>query len=203
MKTAATLERPTLPHHARRGDAATVLAEILNPAVTLAIWRRSSPLAAPDLDAFENVRLTTHLDVARSALTAALSTSPAIPWIAALIDDAALLADRFASIMNVDTVEIRIDRIVGDACRRFHADYVSARLLCTYVGCGTQWLDQATAVRLAGDADAAVRPRTLLAGEVGIMKGRDLAGEVALVHRSPPIAGRGEERLLLVIDPAV
>lgn len=42
--------------------------------------------------------------------------------------------------------------------------------------------------------------RSLAPGAVGLFKGRILAGEQAIVHRSPPIAGTGEERLLLVID---
>ena len=43
-------------------------------------------------------------------------------------------------------------------------------------------------------------PRSLAPGAVGLFKGRILAGEQAIVHRSPPIAGTGEARLLLVID---
>ena len=38
-----------------------------------------------------------------------------------------------------------------DSCRKFHADYVTARLITTYLGEGTQWLDEADA---DGETDA-------------------------------------------------
>jgi len=53
----------------------------------------------------------------------------------------------------------------------------------------TRWIEQ------PGD-----RQRALATGTVGLFKGRVLAGDDAIVHRSPPIVGTGEDRLLLVLD---
>ena len=39
------------------------------------------------------------------------------------------------------------------------------------------------------------------AGEVAIFKGRMLLDDPPVLHRSPPIAATGEQRLLLVLDP--
>lgn len=120
-----------------------------------------------------------------------------------LSTDIAELATEFARIMDVDRVAIRLSIIDTDACRRFHADYVTARLICTYVGPGTQWLDDADAAAWAGGAD----PDTLTihqldSGDVAIFRGRLWAPDAAAIHRSPPIAGTGVQRLVLVIDPA-
>jgi hypothetical protein len=43
--------------------------------------------------------------------------------------------------------------------------------------------------------------RQLLAGEVALFKGR-LLTDSPIIHRSPPIAGTGQRRLVLVINPA-
>ena len=85
---------------------------------------------------------------------------------------------------------VRLDVVDTDACRRFHADYVPLRLLCTYVGPGTQW----------HRCDRADRVEQLAAGEVAIFKGRDALDPPVLLHRSPPISRTGERRLLLVLD---
>lgn len=111
---------------------------------------------------------------------------------AALAADIAALAARFAALMAVDTVRLRLERIEGDACRRFHADYTDLRLVTTYAGPGTDvretTADDAPVVRLA-------------AGQIGLFKGRLHPGKPpVLLHRSPPVAGCGTPRLVLVID---
>lgn len=40
----------------------------------------------------------------------------------------------------------------------------------------------------------------MAAGEVALFKGRRLLPDPPLLHRSPPLAGRAETRLLLVND---
>ncbi|WP_137862190.1 MULTISPECIES: DUF1826 domain-containing protein [unclassified Sphingomonas] len=87
--------------------------------------------------------------------------------------------------------------------RRFHADYVRARLITTYAGPGTQWLDALTARRLdAGIPPRRAEIRQLRTGQVGIFKGHDWPTTTPILHRSPPIARAGKARLLLVVDPA-
>ena len=71
------------------------------------------------------------------------------------------------------------------------ADYVTLRLLCTYAGPGTQWCRAAA-------PDAIYEVPT---GAVGVFKGRMLLDPPTVLHRSPPIAATGGQRLILVIDP--
>ena len=86
---------------------------------------------------------------------------------------------------------MRLERITGNGCWKFHADYVALRLISTYWGEATQWLPQG--------AGADTPPRALAAGDVGMFKGRALADDRAIIHRSPPIAESGGEMADFVI----
>ncbi|KLE32135.1 DUF1826 domain-containing protein [Aurantiacibacter gangjinensis] len=179
----------------------SILSAIRSPECSLAVWQRT-PLAKArelPLEALENIRFNAPLFDYRRYLSRAVGDSewPAgTDW---LVDDVADLAATFAEIMQVDALETRLEIVVTNACRRFHADYVSARLITTYAGQGTQWLERDEAARVAGGLEPA-RVDQLSAGDVGVFKGK-LGDGAPAIHRSPPIAGTGERRLLLVINP--
>ncbi|WP_294240333.1 DUF1826 domain-containing protein [uncultured Sphingomonas sp.] len=180
-----------LPDHVTSGADAAALAAIDDPAITLAIWQRPSPLDAPDLTDWQTIRFAGPAQAVEAQL--AMRLGGAGPdWHDVLARDVGRLAALFATLSGEDRVEVRLERITGNGCWKFHADYVALRLICTYSGQATQWLP------LGADADTP--PRTLAAGDVGLFKGRALAGDRAIIHRSPPIADSGEGRLLLVID---
>lgn len=123
-----------------------------------------------------------------------IAGAPAGGLRAALVADVAALARRFAAIMATGHLHLRLDVVTGDACRRFHCDMVTARLLCSYRGPGTEY----GTARVGGDPDPVQRMAT---GAAGMFRGRLWPGAgCALVHRSPPIAGTGVVRLVLVID---
>lgn len=117
----------------------------------------------------------------------------------ALADDAALLARLFCAVLDLARFEVRLEVVRSDSCRRFHADYVRARLITTYVGEGTDWLDHADAGRVAQGQEPR-RINRLSSFDVGLFKGR-LATERPAIHRSPPIADTGQARLLMVLNP--
>lgn len=123
--------------------------------------------------------------------------TPVCPERNMLIEDASALALIFADIMDCTYVQLRLDVVQTDACRKFHVDAVTARLICTYRGMGTQY-------GISGNGSDPVEVMTVPTGSPVILRGtrwpeRPLSG---LLHRSPPIAGTGETRLLLVLDPA-
>lgn len=189
--------------HALIATNPEALEAIRDPDMSIAIWERGAPEAirhmlSPDL---QSVRFSADRFEMPLALTRALETAryPLSGARAALEADIVDLARRFAAIMRVDTVDIRLDRITGDACRNFHADYVTARLITTYAGRGTQWLEAST--NEACDCGDPHDVREMRAGDVAIFKGRHWNEDRAAIHRSPPIAGSGEQRLLLVINP--
>ncbi|MEC8153977.1 MAG: DUF1826 domain-containing protein, partial [Pseudomonadota bacterium] len=113
-----------------------------------------------------------------------------------LITEIQMLADTFAALMKVAAVLLRLDVITSNACKRFHIDAVSARLICTFRGTGTQLV----AAESAGDPGAVL---TVSRGSPILLKGTlwPDAPASGLLHRSPPIEGTGETRLVLVFDP--
>lgn len=183
---------------------AEVLDGIRDPDISIAIWERAAPEAIATLlsPSLRPVRFSSVLSGLPGVLTRALDIAdyPLSAARVAIEDDITEIAERFASIMRIDRVDIRLDRITGNACRKWHADYVTARLLTTYAGRGTQWLD----ARVEGGCECgeAHDIRELRAGDVALFKGRHWDEARAAIHRSPPIEGSGEERLLLVINPA-
>lgn len=170
------------------------LAAILDPVVALAAWRRPVPvgLSTADLSGFEAIRLESDRGAIAAGLRTALAGQPAADWHAPVADDAGVLGERFAAIMGCDRMVVRLEPVSTNACKKFHTDHVTVRLLTTYLGQGTQWI-------VGDEDDAAVRQ--MAAGHVALFKGRRWAPDTRVLHRSPPIDGTGEVRLLLVIDP--
>lgn len=179
------------------------LSGILEPDCNLAIWERSPiPGLEPLLQALKNdIRFLAPVDQIGRRLAHEFDRQQILenPATEALVTDVANLADVFAHLLGLTSVEIRLEIITTNSCRKFHADYVHARLISTLAGSGTQWLDAADAQRVAnGEEPRSIRQ--LKAGDVGIFKGKLATGAPA-IHRSPPIAGTGETRLLLVLNP--
>lgn len=113
-----------------------------------------------------------------------------------LVADVETLSRRFAQVMNVAAVRVRIERTDSNACRKVHADYTDVRLITTYAGPGTD---------IAPHADDADRSDCCLervaTGWVGLFKGRTYHPDHRpCFHRSPPAGDMGEKRLVLVID---
>lgn len=104
--------------------------------------------------------------------------------------------------------------IAQTQCPKFHADRVTLRMLVTYVGPGTEWLEDAHVRREAlGRADADLEaanqriqccPEGLhraQTGDVLLLKGECWPGNTGrgAVHRSPRLAA-GDERLVLTLS---
>ncbi|QXT35890.1 DUF1826 domain-containing protein [Sphingomonas sanguinis] len=168
---------------------------IARPDAALAIWWRSLPdtlraaLASLDLNTVDDVSLDlTADDAIHGVLVDAGFANPvAMP----LAKDIELLVQRHAALSGEDRLRLRLEVVETDACRRFHADFVTLQLLCTYVGPGTQWCR----------IDAADAICEVPTGAVGVFKGRLLLDPPTILHRSPPISATGERRLVLTIDP--
>ncbi len=188
------------------------LSAIRDPDVDAVLWRRA-PLPAFQNwidglvpDALPSLRAIFRPDEVGDILTAACDASrtPHHAERDRLIDDAAALATMFAGVMGAPYLRLRFDVIDTNACCKFHTDTISARLICTYRGHGTHY----------GLASDGRDPETILSTPTGspmIFRGnqwRNRSGDLGdgkpptrLVHRSPPIEGTGETRLVLVIDP--
>ena len=114
----------------------------------------------------------------------------------AFIAHAQQLSDAFMHIMKPPYLRLRLDVTSHNACSRFHIDAMTARLICTYRGTGTQY----GLANAAGDPETV---HTVATGAAIVLRGKRWPpkAKVDLVHRSPPIQGTGQTRLVLVLDP--
>ena len=110
--------------------------------------------------------------------------------------DVACLAGMFAEVMSVEYLRLRLDPITTNACRKFHVDMLTARLVCTYRGQGTQY-------GIGADGEDPDQVFQVETGAPILLRGTlwPESPPSGLKHRSPPIEGTGETRLLLVLDP--
>jgi hypothetical protein len=171
----------------------SVLLSVRKPEIGLAPWRRPTRIglhrAAAALLATDRFCLTAEGDP-RPASRALMRNLPVAGR--ALEQDVAILARLFATVTRAASVRLRLEHVNDNACRRHHVDAVRLRLLCTYAGPGTEWVDP------AGEN------RRMPTFQVGIFKGSAYpdAGPRVL-HRSPPVEHlppRSRSRLLLCVD---
>lgn len=198
------------------GDSPGVLADIYRSDTNLVRWQR--PLAI-DLD--DDI----HFLLSRPALTARQVVAADHPAndLAAMLQlatDSALIADirqlieMYADLFMLQQVGVRFEKIDKTMCPRFHTDRLACRLVTTYHGNGTQWLDEANADRSKLGAGAAGLPDnqsgiyhdenqicSAMAGDVLLLKGEGWQDSpvAGIIHRSPP-ADSGQPRLLLTLD---
>lgn len=125
-----------------------------------------------------------------------LRGTPDCPERQLLIDDAAAMGHVFAEVMQTEYLLLRLDVVSNNACRKFHIDAVTARLVCTYRGTGTQYGFAPN----GGDPEGI---HTVPTGSPILLRGTLWPEYPAsgLLHRSPPIEGTGETRLVMVLDP--
>ncbi|MEM6635601.1 MAG: DUF1826 domain-containing protein [Pseudomonadota bacterium] len=180
------------------------LSYISNPSCAATIWRRQ-PLESfqtwiDDLscDQLPRARVILRQEMVRDAMADIVDAAglPDCQERNMLADDVAALANIFAAVMDAPYLRLRLDVICTNACRNFHIDAVTARLICTYRGSGTQY----------GTSADGLEPHNIDGVPTGspmIMRGTlwPCSPNRALRHRSPQIEGTGETRLVLVLDP--
>lgn len=190
------------------------LAAFLKPGCAAAIWRRW-PL--PDFQAWIDGLPADLLPRGRAILPCDavaetvrafcdMAGTPRGPQRDRLVDDVAALAWIFASVMQSPHVRLHLTSATSEACRSFHIDAVTARLVCTYRGTGTQY-------GISTDGRDPRRVFTVPTGAPVLLRGTlwpdtlwpDTRGSgqppAGLLHRAPPIRDPGETRLVLTLDP--
>src|ERR1700722_9927387 len=115
------------------------------------------------------------------------------------------LVDLFATLTDSRTVGVRMPATHKSTCPRFHSDQVGLRLLCTWLGEGTEWMTEEDVIREPAEQSASgpIRPggviRHMQPFAVGILKGDAWPGNQGrgAIHRSPQ---PGEPRLFVSLD---
>ncbi len=185
-------------------DTPERLSAIHHPGCAVAIWRRKplpefqSWIDGLDAEVLPRARVILRSETVRDVVFQSCETcgTPDCTERARLIDDVAALADIFARLMQSRYLQLRFDVVTTNACRKFHIDAVTARLVCTYRGTGTQY-------GISTDGAEPRRIFTVPTGAPVLLRGKLWPEQPrsGLLHRSPPIEGTGETRLVLVLDP--
>ncbi|MEM7067258.1 MAG: DUF1826 domain-containing protein [Pseudomonadota bacterium] len=185
-------------------DDASNFNQLRKPGVAATIWRRQLPADLQDwfdnlpIEGLPSARVILRVEAVRDAIDAICSNArmPNTFNRRLFVDDVVSLSEHFARLMETNLVRIRLDVVHDDACRKFHIDAVTARLVCTYRGAGTQY----------GISMDGAEPKRIFSVPTGapiLLRGTKWPEPPTsgLLHRSPPIEGTGAVRFMLVIDP--
>ncbi|MCG8614372.1 MAG: DUF1826 domain-containing protein [Pseudomonadales bacterium] len=195
------------------------LTSILRDHVNLAVWHRNldagiSRFVTDLLGLRTEYSTMQYLSVTRPE-DMALQVSSGLPTefvslhgFQAWLDDITLLIDMYCCLFEPQMVGFRLHIVDRAMCPRFHVDRVPVRLLCTYGGLGTQWLEESSVVRpdepdarLPEQITSPAQIQSVPTGSVALLKGSAWIGNEAhgIVHRSPP-ASTDDTRLILGLD---
>jgi hypothetical protein len=192
------------------------LTRIFAPEIQLAQWRRPPDTVIANWLEENAGNLGSGLrQTIAPGQTPDLGRLPAGAGREALAADIVLLAEVLSELLDATTIGFRLE-VVGQAmCPRLHVDRVGIRLLCTYRGPGTEWVEDASVDRRYLGAGAGGKPDDvsglLLAGHrieaippfaVALLKGNLWQGNDGrgIVHRSPALADKDVPRVLLAMD---
>ena len=171
---------------------------IFDPAIQLAVWRRPADAAIARYCA----ALTQRSRIGQRQVLAPGSAFdahwlPELPGRGSLLADIARLSELFAVLVDPPQLGLRLEMLERPMCPKFHVDRVALRMLCTYLGAGTEWVD----VQSPADVSAQTPIQTVPTFAVALCKGSSWPGNTSrgLVHRSAA-ATVSAPRVLLAID---
>lgn len=142
------------------------------------------------------------------------SSLPELKGQSEFIDDLVLLVDMYSCLFELDEVGLRLQVLDRAMCPRFHTDKLGCRLVSTFVGPGTEWLQNSDVDRSKlglgnnglNDEESGLFSSTnciqkVNPGDVVLLKGEGWYGNEGLgaVHRSP-VVSKGEKRLVVTLD---
>ncbi len=198
----ATLAIPTW----RRVPKLTDLVEIFHPGVQVCAWQRKfDPSIESYLSQLHQTAELQTIETLSPTVPPKLEGLSDGPGRASLMEDLSLLRDVVCELLGCAAVGLRLARIGRAMCPGWHVDRVGIRLVCTYQGPGTQWLDQQDvdrrdlhSARMAEGAFIEALP-----GEIVLLKGALWQGNDAFgaIHRSPGLGSSASLRTLVTLDP--
>ena len=182
----------------------TVLTEIFRPEVNLAVWQRqlapgllqyTDELVATASSQFAPLQFVATPEELQPILEQRL---PEGQGKALLIADLVLMAQMLTCLMDCPAVGFRLKVLEKPMCPRFHTDHIAVRLLVTYAGTATQWLNAPPAQQDTQHRTENIQQISI--GDVALLKGSGWEHNEhgAIWHRSPACVS---PRLLLSLDP--
>ena len=210
----------SLPHagapHTAIGTSVGSLVRIFEPGVQIAWFERApDPAIAHYLQAVSG-----RLGSGRSCVVHADDALPdlELPDHAgndALRSEIGWLTRVYTDLLGCSSAALRIEVLERPMCPRFHVDRTGIRLVCTWCGPGTEWLDDGWADRsrlgpgslgLADEESGLMRPGAVVERiptfAVGLLKGSLWQGNTGrgAIHRSPQVAPSEGRRVMLSLD---
>ena len=217
--TALNIELPKKSYRfASIGDHASVLTDIYQEEVNLAIWKNE--LSHEIKKNVENivqelVQLNVMLTSTPSQVVKHLvEFTPDLTKSNAFCEHIALLVDMFCTLFELKQVGLRLMIIDKAMCPKFHVDRVPCRLITTFSGVATEWIPHHKVDRSKLGASSSGIPddksgilqnpediQRLITGDIALLKGEGWYNNenCGAVHRSPAIS-KNEKRLLLSLD---
>jgi len=190
----------------RRVPELADLTEIFEPGVQVCSWQRDvDPGITAYLASLDQNQELQAIEASSATKQPTLSRFPDGPGRNSLVEDLALLCEIVRELLGCSEAGLRLARVGRAMCPGWHIDRVGIRLVCTYQGPGTEWLDDQAVNRSELQSDR-VRASTLVQatpGEIVLLKGalwqeNDAFGAV---HRSPEPGVSKTLRTLVTVDP--
>lgn len=177
------------PSRQLQSDNADVLTAIFANDVNLTSWHRNNNAAIADYCRFLHLTMPLKRIVSADSVQQDIGFAlPDAPGKDALLADIALQCQMFACLMDCQQLGLRLETLSKPMCPKFHTDHLVCRLVCTYMGPATEWLNST-----GNTVQAAPFAVTLLKGS-----GWEGNEQKAIVHRSP---ASELPRVLLTLDP--
>lgn len=192
------------------GNAPEILTRIYDTYIKLCIYKRAINADAKEYaiflqNTFHKFQLTQR--VALHKLNDLLYRSlPQHQYRQYFIEDVLTVTEMYACLFGLHQIGFRLHALNKTMCPRFHTDKVPCRLITTYSGKGTEWLDCMVKKPelLETFNKNPVNPESiqrLNSGDIALFKGDKWEGNENLgtIHRSPALSA-SEARLLLTLD---
>ena len=196
----------------------SVLTQIYDENINIALWQRQLSEAV-NHDVANILHTNMHLNVsayidAKSIKSDVANTLIKVESGHALVANISELVDMFCILFEQKQIGLRLRLLDSPMCPRFHVDRVPCRLVTTFSGSGSQWLEHECVDRsklghgskglddsVSGLFDSPESIRTASAGDVALFKGETWYGNenAGIIHRSPPFV-EGQKRLLMTLD---
>lgn len=188
------------------GDSALCLTRDLEPAIRDAL---------EDVVAQEQLRAQMIFDLDDLRLDELLQSVYSPVARSFLEDDIASIVRDLGEALGQKSLQGSLEVVTTNACTKLHSDFVNVRMICTYVGPGTEWVKNEDVVRenlRRSDVSVEVANRSVLRapdvvnqcgpGDILFLKGEMFEGNrgTGAVHRSPPVTEQGLRRLVLRVE---
>lgn len=201
------------------GNESHELSEIYNDEINISIWQRKIDdhllkVASEIIEADPRLQISKLIkpEEVEETLFSKLGLGDDILYFS---EDIKELVNMFCYLFNLKRVGFRLSVLDRAMCPRFHVDMVPCRLITTYQGIATEWIEhcQVNRSKLGAashgktDDESGVYSKNsdiqkLKVGHVALLKGEGWNNNSGggLVHRSPDVKNDKDKRLLLTLD---